>query len=128
MRPDVFKRSASLDLQPLRIPAGWMVAWNTLYASSRGDRGEFGGSSLFHAINHGRRFAIDVTFEPEFDPTGSFHLNVIYQPWSRTDRGRRRTDAPFAFDANAQNVHAFETASLTDLVQELETWLGRCTT
>lgn len=117
---------ADLRLQPLRIPGGWQVAWNTLYATSSAEKGEFGGSSLFHAINEGRRFVIDVTFRPEFDPEGRFRLAVIYQPWPRTERGRRRTDVPFRIGEDAEEVHDFETVSFAELVAELEAWIGRC--
>ncbi|CAN5455888.1 hypothetical protein BH10PSE14_BH10PSE14_30820 [soil metagenome] len=117
---------AGLDLQPLRIPAGWAIGWNTLYATSRTERGEFGGSSLFNATNAGRRFCIDVAFRPEFDPDGRFHLTVEYQPWPRTARGGRRTDMNLRFDGDAETVHAFDTASFPELVDQLEAWIARC--
>ncbi|MES2444900.1 MAG: hypothetical protein V4574_18915 [Pseudomonadota bacterium] len=126
--PDAFQKyPAYLALQPLRIPAGWRVDWNTLYATSDAEKGEFGGSSLFNATNEGRRFGIDVAFRPEFDPEGRFHLSVIYQPWPRTERGRRRTGVPFALDGDAETVHESDTASYAELVDRLETWIARCT-
>jgi len=115
------------NLQPLRIPSGWRIAWNGLHTDLRADKGEFGGSTLFHAVNEGMRFSLDVAFAPEFDPAGRFHLVVLYQPWPRTERGRRRRDVPFRFDAAAQEVHSFVTASYADLVAEIETWIARCT-
>ena len=117
---------AYLGLQPLRIPAGWRIDWNTLDASKRVEDGAFGGSSLFNATNEGRRFQIDVAFRPEHDPAGKFHLNVIYQPWPRTERGRRRTDVPLRFDADAEDVHSVETASYAELVEQLESWIAQC--
>jgi hypothetical protein len=117
-----------LDLQPLRVPAGWAVGWNTLYVSSKAENGDFGGSSIFSAVNQGRRFWIDVEFRPEFDPEGYFELTVHYQPWPRTERGKRRTDVPFQFDGDAEVVHTFKTQAYAELVDELETWLARCTT
>ena len=120
------RSAVSLDLQPLRVPAGWRIDWNTLYASSRVEDGAFGGSSVFSATNEGRRFQIDVAFRPEHDPAGKFHLTVIYQPWPRTERGRRRTDAPLRFDADAEDVHSSETASYAELVAQLDHWLARC--
>lgn len=124
---DSYPRSpAFLGLQPLRIPSGWMIGWNTLYTHSQADKGDFGGSSLFNATNTGRRFNIDVAFEPEFDPGGEFRLVVLYQPWPRTGRGRRVQDVPLAFDARAETLHRFETRLYAQLVAELEAWIARC--
>jgi hypothetical protein len=115
------------ELQPLRIPSGWQIGWHQLHVTMDGDLTGIGGSSVFSATNEGRRFNIDIAFQPEFDPEGAFHLTVIYQPWPRTDRGRRRQDLPFAFGADAQTVHEFETQSYPALVAELEHWIARCT-
>lgn len=124
---DSYHRSpAFLGLQPLRIPAGWTIGWNTLYASSRAEDGAFGGSSIFNATNAGRRFNIDVAFEPEFDPEGEFRLVVIYQPWPRTERGRRAREMPFRFDVDAETVHSFATRSWPELIAQLEEWIARC--
>ena len=117
-------RSVS-DLQPLRIPAGWTIGWNSLYASSRAENGEFGGSSLFNATHPGRRFNVDVAFEPEFDPAGEFQLVVTYQPWPRTESGRRKRE-PFRFDGQSEVVHSFATKSFPKLVAELERWILHC--
>lgn len=117
---------AYLELQPLRIPSGWTIGWNTLYASSSVEKGDFGGSSVFNATNPGRRFNIDVAFEPEFDPAGEFHLRVLYQPWRRTERGRRKGEAEFRIDSDAETIHSFATSSYSTLVAELERWIARC--
>lgn len=114
------------DLPPLRIPAGWRIGWNTLQAGMHDDLTGVGGSSVFNATNEGRRFNIDVEFRPEFDPEGSFHLIVAYQPWPRTERGRRRNEAPFAFDAHAREVHRQEIRSYAELLERLEHWIARC--
>lgn len=125
---DVYPDSpAYLGLPPLRIPAGWMIGWNTLDAGMAASLEGIGGSSVFTATNEGRRFRIDVMFRPEFDPDGAFHLETWYQPWPRSEGGRRRQDLPFAFDANARIVHAFETRSYPALIAELEHWIARCT-
>lgn len=118
--------AADLRLQPLRIPGGWVIGWNTLYVTSKVENGDFGGSTLFSATNEGRRFWIDVEFRPEFDPNGHFRMTVNYQPWLRTDRGRRRRSLPFHFDANAELIHLYETCSYGDLVENLEKWIARC--
>ena len=126
MRIRVPACGADLRMQPLRIPAGWHVTWNTLYVPAPGEEADFGGSSIFHAVNEGRRFVIDVMFRPEFDPDGPFHLAVTYQPWPRTERGRRRTAVPLRIGEDAESVHDFETRSFQELVAELESGIGRC--
>ncbi|WHU03356.1 hypothetical protein [Sphingomonas sp. NIBR02145] len=115
------------ELTPLRIPAGWSIGWNQLHRDKRVEDGDFGGSSVFYATNPGRRFVIDVEFRPEHNPDGHFELTVQYQPWPRDARGRRQNDAPFAFDANAKLMHSIETRSYAELIEQLETWLARCT-
>ncbi|HEX4739048.1 MAG TPA: hypothetical protein VH331_15960 [Allosphingosinicella sp.] len=118
---------AYMNLQPLRVPSGWRITWNRLDTSSRAENGDFGGTAIFHAVNEGSRFAVDVTFNPEFDPGGSFVLTILYQPWPRTERGRRKKDEPFEFGRDAEEVHRFVTQSYADLVSELEQWIARCT-
>lgn len=114
------------SLQPLRVPAGWLINWNTLEQVDPEDAegGAFGGSSLFMATQEVRRFRIDVEWRPEFDPEGSYCLRVEYAPWERTERGRRRTDVPLHF-RDAEVVHRVETRSRAELVRELEGWLWR---
>lgn len=116
-------------LQRLRIPHGWLVDWNTFpeFDPTEEKAGYFGGSSLFSATNHHRRFWIDVEWRPEFDVSGRYRLRVEYAPWERTERGRRRKDAPLHF-RDAEVVHQYETRSRLELVHELESWLARCTT
>ncbi|MBC7769151.1 MAG: hypothetical protein H7124_10225 [Phycisphaerales bacterium] len=114
-------------LPPLRIPAGWQICWNTLDIDSKPEDGDLGGSSLFFAINEGRRFLIDAMFRPEFDPNGSFLLEVRYRPWPRTEKGRRRKDVPFNTGVDDEVVHTFETRSMTELVEQLQHWIARCT-
>src|SRR5690606_16421097 len=70
---------------------------------------------------------IDVEVRPEFDPAGAFHLTVLYAPWPRTERGRRRQGEPLRFGLEAETVHVFETRSYEALVAELERWIARCT-
>jgi hypothetical protein len=126
---DLFPYSkAFLELQPLRIPAGWHVGWNALHIGLSDDLGSIGGSSVFNATNGGRRFNIDIEFRPEFDPNGTFHLTVMYQPRPRSEGGRRQKNVPFALGIDAQVVHQFETRSYPALVAELEHWIARCTT
>jgi len=115
-------------LPPLRIPSGWSISWNELDINSTPEAGDLGGSSLFLAVNEGRRFIIDVMFRPEFDPSGSFVLEVRYRPWPRTDKGRRRKDVPFhTAPIDDDVVHTSETRSMAELLERLQHWIARCT-
>lgn len=114
-------------LPPLRIPAGWTIAWNNIDVNRKLEDGAPGGSTLFYAVNEGGRFLIDVMFRPEFDPNGSFILEVSYRPWPRTEKGRRRKDVPFKeCGGDDKVVHTFETRSMTEMVEELQRWIARC--
>ena len=113
-------------LPALRIPSGWFINWNNLDTTSKAEDGGLGGSSLFLATNEGRRFTIDVMFRPEFDPTGNFILEVHYYPWPRTEQGRRRNHVPFATLIEQDLVHRFETREMSELLDQLQLWLARC--
>jgi hypothetical protein len=117
------------DLQPLRIPAGWEIEWNTLFELDPTEEaiaaGFFGGSSLFLATHPRRRFLIEVAWRPEDDPGGRFQLRVVYAPWNRTPEARRRKGGELDFDW-AHPIHQSETRSRAELVRELESWLNRC--
>ena len=114
-----------VPLQPLRIPPGWRVNWNTLFeidpTPESAARGFFGGSSLFAATSVLHRSAIDIEWRPEDDPAGSYYLRVLYAPWKRTPKGRRVNDGRLDFDWT-DPVHTFETRSRSALVAELEKW------
>ena len=103
-----------------------MIGMNWLGDHLEAESELMGGSMLFAAWNEGRRFKIEVDIQPSFEPNGSFVLTVFYQPWPRTDRGRRRKELPFEFGVDKQIVHAFETRSYRDLLSELELWIARC--
>lgn len=113
-------------LPALRIPAGWNISWNNINVNWKREQGGLGGSSLYYAVNQGTRFIIDVMFRPEFDPNGVFLLQVIYVPWPRTEKGRRRKDVPFAEAENSEVVHEFETRSMDEMVEQLQHWIARC--
>jgi len=112
------------ELQPLRLPGGWRVGWNTLFKDLDPAVGDLGGSSILYLSNDGLRFIIEVMFRPEFDPDGRFIIEVTYVPYLRTERGRR--DVPFARHAGDQIVHTFETRSYAELVEHLEQQIARC--
>lgn len=118
--------SSQLDrfpYQPLRLPPGWLVDWNTFsehdptIENVKADW--FGGSSLFTAINTHLRLIINVTWSPEDDPDGKYLLLVKSIPWKRTDTGQRIKEATLDF---TQVVTGFEyqTTDRLELVHQLE--------
>ncbi|MGG5487313.1 hypothetical protein [Gaetbulibacter sp. PBL-D1] len=69
-----------MNLQPLKIPAGWSVEWNLLTETDPTEDNihEFTGSSLLLISSHTRLKAIDVSWQPEGDINGAYQLQVIY--------------------------------------------------
>lgn len=69
-----------MNLQPLKIPAGWSVDWNLLTDTDPTEDTihEFTGSSLLLISSHTRLKAIDVSWRPEGDINGAYQLQVIY--------------------------------------------------
>ena len=115
------------ELYALRIPGGWRVDWNTLSKTPDGDTGSADASAVFLATNEGRRFQIDVERRRDTRGVARFQMTVSYQPWARSPSGRRVTNSRLQFDAHAEVVHSAQISSAGDLVQELETWIARCT-
>ena len=110
-------------LQPLRIPPGWRVEWNTWFeidpTVDNLRAGYFGGSSLFMATHEARRLYLDLEWRPEDELAGEFALTVHYTPWLRTERGRRRKNLPI--DPNtARLVYEFRTRDRLIAVREVE--------
>lgn len=68
-----------MNLQPLKIPAGWLVDWNLLTETDPTENSihEFTGSSLLLISSHTRLKAIDVSWRPEGDINGAYQLQVI---------------------------------------------------
>lgn len=67
-----------MDLQPLKIPAGWAVEWNLLTETdpTPSTIHEFSGNLLL--VNSASRLkAIEVSWQPECDITGQYQLVVI---------------------------------------------------
>lgn len=69
-----------MNLQSLKIPAGWAVEWNLLTETdpTEGTIHEFTGSSLLLINSPTRLKAIDVSWKPEGDINGAYQLQVIY--------------------------------------------------
>ena len=61
-----------MNLQPLRIDAGWLVSYNQLYEvdPTSGFEPYFDGSSLLILRNNARLKLIDVQWRPEQDLNG----------------------------------------------------------
>jgi hypothetical protein len=112
-----------VDYQPLRLPAGWRIDWNTLFEVDPTEvnvqAGYFGGSSLFSATHEQMRLWVAVEWRPEDDPAGEYRLRVEYAPWERTETGRRRKGVRLDFHG-ARVVHEFRTRARPELVRELE--------
>lgn len=102
------------QLQPLRIPAGWTIGWNTFHAIPIPADG-FSGSSLLYLLRHDRRLVIDVEWRPEFDPNGHYNYYVQRQPL--------RTDEPA--DNDDEILASAQSRSREDVVAWLDTWLAR---
>src|SRR5688572_25204926 len=100
------------QLQPLRVPAGWQMGWNTFQAIEVPADG-FAGSSLLYLLRHDRRLVIDVEWRPEFDPNG--HYNYYVQ------RQSLRTDETF----DDEILDSGESRSRDDVVAWVNTWLAR---
>lgn len=68
-----------MNLQPLKIPAGWLVDWNLLTDTdpTEDTTHEFTGSSLLLISSPTRLKAIDVSWRPEGDINGAYQLQVI---------------------------------------------------
>lgn len=113
-------------LQPLRVPAGWRVGWNTLFELDQTEenfrQGFFGGSSLFSAVNETLRLRLDLEWRPEDDPAGEYQLTVEYAPWPRAANGRRRKDVQLDF-SGARVVHEFCSRDRAEVVRALESAL-----
>lgn len=68
-----------MNLQPLKIPSGWSVEWNLFTETdpTKETIHQFTGSLLL--LNSSTRLkAIDVSWQPQGDINGAYHLQVIY--------------------------------------------------
>ncbi len=107
-----------MNLQPLRIEAGWLVKYNQLYEVDPilGFEDYFEGSSLLMLVNVSRLKIIDVEWRPERDLNGKYKLVVLnfvenFNPKSNV----------FDHDLDWENPYlSFSTASRLELVQKLE--------
>ncbi len=111
-------------LRSLRFPSGWTLHRNNITATAPPPPSGV-HTLLFRAIAEQRRFRLDVTHQPEPDGHASYAIELLYAPWLRTDRGRRRENVPLTFDHDARVMHRFTTTDYHELVRYLEAWLWR---
>ena len=107
-----------MNLQPLRIEAGWLVTYNQLYEVDPvpGFIDYFEGSSLLMLVNVSRLKIIDVEWRPERDLDGKYKLVVL----NFVENFNPKTNE-FDHDPDWENPYlTFSTASRSELVQKLE--------
>ena len=109
-------------LQPLRIPPGWRIGWNTLMEGPD-EPARFGAKpvAVFQATDEHARLLIDVDWvDDAHAPLGGCYLvRVVHAPWPRTPKGRRRKGVLLDFDWENPK-HRMSTTSKAELVAELE--------
>ncbi|AGC78301.1 hypothetical protein LX97_02906 [Nonlabens dokdonensis] len=107
-----------MNLQPLRIEAGWHVTYNQFYEVDPviGFESYFEGSSLLMLQNDLRLQLIDVQWRPEKDLNGQFELQVL----NFVEHFNPKTNS-FDIDPNWEEpFFAFTTTSRLTLVDKLE--------
>lgn len=107
-----------MNLQPLRIEAGWHVCYNQLYEIDPivGYENYFEGSSLLMLRNNARLKLIDVEWRPERDLNGEFQVVVL----NFVENFNSKT---YEFDSNPNWENpflTFVTKSRLELVEKLE--------
>jgi len=108
-------------LHPLRIASGWTLQHNLLTETAPTTAPDF----LFRALAEQRRFRLDVLHVPSPHARPTYIIELLYAPWPRTDRGRRRHDLPLKFDWTSLLMHRFVTTNYADLIRHIEAWLWR---
>lgn len=117
-RESVKNSKKKMNLQPLRIHAGWQVTYNQLYEIDPivGNEDYFEGSSLLTLKDNTRLKLIDVQWRPERAINGAYQVAVLnflenFNP----------TTNQFDIDPNWENpVLNFTTQSRIELVEKLE--------
>ncbi|MFO0798520.1 MAG: hypothetical protein U0804_13670 [Gemmataceae bacterium] len=120
----------SVALQPLRVPNGWRIAWNTLHEEEPTESANAGGyyfgtTNLYLANHPARGRAVDVEWRIDDQrPAGCYRLRVL-RLISVEPAAARRRQREDDFNADWQDpLHTFETVSRPELVAELEAWLA----
>lgn len=107
-----------MNLQPLRIEAGWLVSYNQFYQvdPTSGNEHYFEGSSLLMLENNARLKLIDVQWRPELNLNGEYQLKVLnyveaFNPKTKIYQNDPDWERPFL---------SYTTKSRTELVGKLE--------
>ncbi len=107
-----------IDLQPLRISAGWNVEWNLFYEvdPSEENMHYLDSSSLLHLNNYGLMRALDLDFKPENDVNGSFCLRVINLTKVENPKTKQ-----IEYDGDWENLYfEFKSKNRLEIVKEIE--------
>lgn len=120
-----------MGLQPLRMPTGWRIDWNTLFEEDPTEPANAAGyyhhvTDLFFATHASRRRAIDIEWRTEEEqPTvGRYLLRVHRMVEADESKLPRRSEANELEVSWDDPVREFETQSRLELVAELEAWLA----
>jgi hypothetical protein len=105
-------------LQPLRIPTGWKVEWNTFLdvepTFESGDHESMGFSEdLLQLSNKWSSVLLDLGWYPDCDPHGAFRLLAI-RIYPNDEEIRDSWDKP---------LRVLTSRSKTEVVQAIEDWL-----
>ncbi len=107
-----------MGLQPLRIPSGWTVSWNTMpeLELSEDTISDFGSSSLIMLYNPSANRLIDVCWHPENDMAGAFLLKVcncleVFNGKTHSFEGKADWDSP---------VIEYKTTCKKEVIEKLE--------
>ena len=120
------------SLQPLRIPHGWQIEWNTFSEDDPTEPANangyyFGGANLFFATCAGRRVAIDIEWRTEIDrpAVGLYRMRILRMVEVGPTAARRGdlTADPLEVDWQDPVIDFYE-ASRPKLIAELEAWLS----
>jgi hypothetical protein len=91
-------KASTPPLQPLRLPMGWAIIWNTFHEiearfKSWDDTSWNFSEDMFHAENKFRGVVIDLGWIPEFRANGRFVLRAVrraaggeHYNWDRPSR------------------------------------------
>jgi hypothetical protein len=121
-----------VGLQPLRVPVGWRIDWNTLFEDDPTEPANAAGyycgtANLFLATHERRKQAIDIEWRVITDPLadGRYVMRVLRMVQAQPDANSRRSRPIDGLEVEwTDPVHKFETVSRLELVTELEAWLA----
>jgi hypothetical protein len=112
-----------MNLQPLRIEAGWQVDYNQFYEVDPlpGKESYFTGSSLLILKNQARLKSIDVEWSSEGELSGEYRVNVLNYLENYTAKSDTYDIAPDW----EHPVLVYSTRSRLELVDQLENLMRR---